>query len=301
MKLSVRFFKRLFLALLAAAILVPSTLAVCFGVSAQQARKQVSRLEEQLEAAEPVVSEEKSADVPAAEGTQSELSYQSLYPELYCRSYDPGGWKREENVAYLTFDDGPSSNTEEILEILRKNDIRATFFVTHRGDRPQEELLRKILSEGHTLAIHTYSHEYGTIYGSVEAYLEDFQQVYQWIEEATGVQAELFRFPGGSINGYNAAIYQPLIAEMTRRGFTYFDWNVSGEDAANGATAQSVTDAVLGGVDGCYRAIILLHDAADKDYTVQALPQIISGIQERGFSFAPLTAQIKPVAFSYRD
>ncbi|MEG2679703.1 MAG: polysaccharide deacetylase family protein, partial [Oscillospiraceae bacterium] len=149
--------------------------------------------------------------------------------------------------------------------------------------------------------IHTYTHEYKNIYASVEAYLDDFNLMYQMVYEATGVKPELFRFPGGSINGYNGALYQPLIAEMTRRGFTYFDWNVSGADARVGATAESITKATLEGLANSYRSIVLLHDAADKDETVRALPAIISGIQQQGFSFAPLTAKTKPIAFGYSD
>lgn len=131
-----------------------------------------------------------------------------------------------DNAVYLTFDDGPSARTDEILEILDKYGVKATFFVVGANEEGDLERMQKIVAAGHTLAIHSYSHDYKKIYASVEAYLEDFNQMFCQIYEATGVKPQIFRFPGGSVNSYNVGIHQQLIAEMTRRGFVYFDWNV---------------------------------------------------------------------------
>ncbi|MEG1594416.1 MAG: polysaccharide deacetylase family protein [Oscillibacter sp.] len=309
MNLSVRFFKRLFLGILVAIIIIPIITSICFGISAGRAKKQVAELTQKIQAENLTVyvKDEEETELKTvvkddvAATPDPDLPYQSLYPDLYCDTYKPSEWVREENTVYLTFDDGPSSNTEKVLTILREANIKATFFVTGRGDVPKAETLKKIVDEGHTLALHTYTHDYGNIYASVEAYLDDFNQIYQLVYESTGVKPELFRFPGGSINGYNGAVYQPLIAEMTRRGFAYFDWNVSGQDASNVATVSSITQSVVQGVSKSYRAIVLLHDSADKGNTIKALPGMISEIKKQGFSFAPLTTKTKPIAFSYGD
>ena len=155
------------------------------------------------------------------------LSYQKLYPNLYVQK----STKVTENAAktiYLTFDDGPSPNTMDLLDILDRYNVKATFFVIYHDDEASQNAYREIVKRGHTIAVHTASHKYTEIYKSVEDYLADFDIVYKQIERVTGVKPELFRFPGGSINSYNVRIYQELIAEMLRRGFTYYDWNVSG-------------------------------------------------------------------------
>ncbi len=196
-----------------------------------------------------------------------------------------------DNAVYLTFDDGPSARTDEILEILDKYGVKATFFVVGANEEGDLERMQKIVAAGHTLAIHSYSHDYKKIYASVEAYLEDFNQMFCQIYEATGVKPQIFRFPGGSVNSYNVGIHQQLIAEMTRRGFVYFDWNVANGDAVFSKIQPSstLTANALKGVGTARRAIILMHDSSAKTTTVEALPAIIEGYLEAGYSFAALT------------
>ena len=174
------------------------------------------------------------------------------------------------------------------------------------GKRMEEDdfqRMQKIGAAGHTLAIHSYSHDYKKIYASVEAYLEDFNQMFCQIYEATGVKPQIFRFPGGSVNSYNVGIHQQLIAEMTRRGFVYFDWNVANGDAVFSKIQPSstLTANALKGVGTARRAIILMHDSSAKTTTVEALPAIIEGYLEAGYSFAALTPSTRSVTFSYLD
>ena len=208
-----------------------------------------------------------------------------------------------DNAVYLTFDDGPSARTDEILEILDKYGVKATFFVVGANEEGDLERMQKIVAAGHTLAIHSYSHDYKKIYASVEAYLEDFNQMFCQIYEATGVKPQIFRFPGGSVNSYNVGIHQQLIAEMTRRGFVYFDWNVANGDAVFSKIQPSstLTANALKGVGTARRAIILMHDSSAKTTTVEALPAIIEGYLEAGYSFAALTPSTRSVTFSYLD
>lgn len=225
------------------------------------------------------------------------LEYQKLYPELYAQLSKET--RTEPNTVYLTFDDGPSPRTAEILDILKQENVKATFFIIGREGDAQKDLMKRIVAEGHSLGIHTYSHIYTNIYESVDNYLEDFNQTYNLIYETTGQKPDIFRFPGGSINKYNARDYQEIIAEMTRRGFTYYDWNASSGDANNSATALSVYNNTVQSSEGKDRVILLMHDSISKSYTVAALPSVIAYYKARGFQFEPITSDVSPIAFNY--
>lgn len=264
------------------------------------AGSQLAAMQEQLPSTAPEGGEPTPAEPepPAAEVP----AYTELYPELYADD-SLRGTVDVDNAVYLTFDDGPSARTDEILEILDKYGVKATFFVVGANEEGDLERMQKIVAAGHTLAIHSYSHDYKKIYASVEAYLEDFNQMFCQIYEATGVKPQIFRFPGGSVNSYNVGIHQQLIAEMTRRGFVYFDWNVANGDAVFSKIQPSstLTANALKGVGTARRAIILMHDSSAKTTTVEALPAIIEGYLEAGYSFAALTPSTRSVTFSYLD
>jgi peptidoglycan/xylan/chitin deacetylase (PgdA/CDA1 family) len=200
-------------------------------------------------------------------------------------------------VAYLTFDDGPSARTLEILDILREYGISATFFVITENSNP--EILRRIVAEGHAIGIHTHSHRYNEIYKSVEDYLYDFAIAYNKIYEATSVRPRIFRFPGGSINAYNSGIYQELISEMLRRGFVYFDWNVSTMDTKSDITADEIVNNIKSTVKGQKRVVILAHDSEVRYETVKALPDIIEFLRDEGYSFETCDNDVEPIVFAY--
>lgn len=227
--------------------------------------------------------------------------YTKLYPEMYVES-KPAAFREEEGTIYLTFDDGPSKRTPEVLDILKKFNVKATFFVCGGTSDDAKALMKRVVDEGHTIAIHSISHDYKKIYADVESYLADFYETYMCVYEATGVKPEIFRFPGGSINNYNRFTYQQIIAEMTRRGFVYYDWDVSGEDAVKGADQTSIYSNIMNYIstDGKDRAIVLLHDAADKDDTVAVLPTVIGQLYAYGYKFDKLDNGVKPITFGYR-
>jgi peptidoglycan/xylan/chitin deacetylase (PgdA/CDA1 family) len=189
-----------------------------------------------------------------------------------------------------------------ILSILDKYNIKATFFICGNNVSERSDyILQEIVKRGHKIGIHSYTHDLDTIYQSVDAFLKDFNDTYNYIYETTGIKADIFRFPGGSINSYNTLIYREIIAEMSRRGFVYYDWNASGEDAAFGVTWTSIYNNVISSMDNKSRGIILLHDGADKYTTVTVVEDLILYFQSRNFEFDKITNEVKPVTFGYID
>ena len=191
------------------------------------------------------------------------ISYHTMYPHLYA-SLAEEYIVPENKTVYLTFDDGPSDRTDEILAILDKYNVKATFFVVPRRTDKCYARLNAILEAGHAIGIHTYSHDYDAIYASVEAFLEDFNKAYEIVVDATGYKPDIFRFPGGSLNDKSYKI----IAEMTRRGFTYYDWNAVGDDSVGNPTVQSITENSIYWVGNKKEAILLLHDEHHNQFTV---------------------------------
>lgn len=195
---------------------------------------------------------------------------------------------------YLTFDDGPSQdNTTAVLDILKEHNIKATFFLVGENVRKHPEVARRIAEEGHTIGIHCNRHEYDVIYESVESYLADFQAAYDAIYEVTGVEVKLFRFPGGSINAYNADVYEEIIAEMTERGFIYFDWNGCLEDAVAKTTPEQLIKNARESTLGRKKVVMLAHDIVYN--TTLCLEELIDSLPE--YKFEPLTEDVKPVQF----
>lgn len=228
----------------------------------------------------------------------SEEDYTKLYPDLYCTR--PETQITPSKTIFLTFDDGPSDRTSEVLEILRQNNIKATFFVTGNATQKGINLMKQIVDEGHTIAVHTYTHAFREVYASVQAFLDDFNKIYNLIYQNTGVKPTIFRFPGGSKNSFNKDNYKEIIAEMTRRGFDYFDWNLSVGDAVSRTPTptQKCIDNVLNYSKNCDHGVVLLHDAQPKTTTVEALPHIINGLKEQGFVFDKLSNNIDPAPYS---
>ncbi|MDE6920661.1 MAG: polysaccharide deacetylase [Lachnospiraceae bacterium] len=191
---------------------------------------------------------------------------------------------REDNSAgirrvYLTFDDGPSANTERILDILDQYGVKATFFVV--GKEGYTEQYRRIVDDGHTLAMHSYSHKYSEIYASVDAYRADLAKLHDFLYELTGEDCSIVRFPGGSSNTISRVDMWELIDYLKREDMVYFDWNVSSGDATGDRkSADQIARNVLDSIGQFSNAVVLFHDAPGKDSTVDALPAIIEKILE---------------------
>ena len=230
-----------------------------------------------------------SSRIYVAEGTTKEQC------EALADKYD-GEYENSKNTVYLTFDDGPSVLTENLLYYLRQENVKATFFVVPERTEYCYSLLREISNAGHTIGIHSASHDYEKIYASVDAFLEDFNEAYEIVLEATGKAPDIYRFPGGSVNDYNEKTRDDIIAEMDRRGFTYFDWNVDSNDWQGYGWTTLYTN-VLKDAEEFSSPVILFHNTGDRDNTVLVIEDIIKALKNKGYKFGSLSQKIKPVQF----
>lgn len=221
--------------------------------------------------------------------------YTELYPELYAERYE-GEYEDSENTVYLTFDDGPSVLTANLLYYLRQENVKATFFVVPERTELCYSMLKEISDAGHSIGIHSASHDYEKIYASVDAFLDDYNEAYQMIVEATGKAPEIYRFPGGSINDYNSDTRNEIIEEMNRRGFTYFDWNVDSNDWQGIGWTELYTDT-LNAAEELTSPVILFHNTGDRDNTILVIEDVIKALKNKGYKFGCLTQKTKPVQF----
>ena len=197
---------------------------------------------------------------------------------------------QKENIAqendthkvYLTFDDGPSSNTAQILDILKKYDLKATFFVIGREGEEYEELYKRIVEEGHT-------HKYKVLYESLESFVDDFSRIQNYLYKVTGKECLYYRFPGGSSNHVSNTDMTEFISYLNEQGITYFDWNVSSGDATSQAyTPEELVQNVTSDIVKYKTSIVLMHDAETKTSTVQALEPMILALQSMGVEMLPI-------------
>ena len=191
---------------------------------------------------------------------------------------------------YLTFDDGPSSNSAEILDILDDYNVKATFFVVGREDEDSLAIYKRIVDEGHTIAMHSYSHSYSTLYSSLNAFQSDLEQIQNLIYDATGVECDLYRFPGGSSNQVSNVDMTEYIEYLNSSGIRYLDWNVASGDATSVAySADDLVENVMADVVKYKTSVVLMHDADNKDATVEALPKLIEQLQGIGAVILPVS------------
>ena len=222
------------------------------------------------------------------ESDEPEKPTEPTYPEN-CMIPE-GGMPYEESgkTIYLTFDDGPSQYTKKLLDVLAKYDVKVSFFVKNSS---YLDIINRADREGHTVAAHTYSHDYNKIYASEEAFYADMSAIGTLITKHTQNVTSLFRFPGGSSNTisqlYNRGIMTRLAKAMTEMGFTYFDWNVDSDDAGRARTPEEVFNNITKGLRWYHDAVVLQHDT--KEYSVNAVEQVIAWALVKGYSFKPLT------------
>lgn len=191
---------------------------------------------------------------------------------------------------YLTFDDGPSENTEGILNILDEYGVKATFFVQGKTDDVSKERMKQIVEEGHCLAMHTYSHSYSDIYKSVDSFSDDVGKISDLIYEASGQRPWLYRFPGGSGNGIAGDRIWDFIKYLDEENITYVDWNVASNDATSPPLSkEAIVENVMKDVVRYKTSIVLMHDSEGKETTVSALSELIKRLRAEDAILLPIT------------
>lgn len=192
----------------------------------------------------------------------------------------------------MTFDDGPSKNTEKILDILERENVKATFFVNGHDTEFARDMYKRIVNEGHAIANHTYSHSYKEVYKSKDSFIKDIDKLDNYIYAVTGVRTQIVRFPGGSNNRVNRkysgskdnGFMYSLATILEEKGQIYFDWTVDSTDASKikQKSSKIISETLRESLKQKY-PIILFHDAPAKTTTVDALPEIIKGLKKAGY------------------
>lgn len=290
--------KRLIVIMLVMVFVIPVTISIVLAVQLHGLGKQVNELQAEIASMQIQLEEQKVNAADSQELTEEEVSAdvqtlenQNVWSESSGTTPADSGIHK----VYLTFDDGPSANTDQILDILDEYGVKATFFVV--GKEGYNDQYRRIVEEGHTLGMHSYSHVYRDIYESVEAYGQDLEKLHTYLYELTGVDSRIVRLPGGSSNTVSKDKIQDIIAYLGQQGMTYYDWNVSSGDAASGyVSAQRIADNVLNHVSEHHTSIVLMHDASGKNTTVEALPIILEKILESdNMVLLPITEDTVPI------
>lgn len=229
--------------------------------------------------------EKKKAEEEAAKKALEEAKKKEEQKDDKARIYVPPNGAK---IVYLTFDDGPGPYTAQLLDVLKEYDVKATFFVTCNRAQYRSMIVRAY-NEGHSIGLHTCSHDYSRVYSNEETFFDEIQSISNVVKEATGVETKLVRFPGGSSNTvskkYNKGIMTRLAQQLTEKGYVYFDWNVSSGDAGETTNTAKVYENVIWKLKGNY-SIVLQHDI--KKYSVDAVERIIQAGKSYGFTFKAL-------------
>ena len=296
-KKRVRRLKKIIILVLMLSIAIPWVACGVLFAKVNKINKTLEEMSERLDkladmqltqAAQSVLKEEA---VPAAENPSDE--------EEKADEAEPA--PKEEEISgrkvYLTFDDGPSIYTEEILNILEQYDVKATFFVVGKEDEASKAALQKIVDGGHTLGMHSYSHKYRELYESLDSFAEDFQMLRNYLYDVTGQTSMFYRFPGGSSNTVSEIDMQEFAGYLTDEGVTFFDWNISSGDGGSVVLpVETLVENCTKDVEQWNNAVILMHDSAEKPTTVEALPTIIETIQAmEDTEILPITEDTVPI------
>lgn len=284
--------------------LIPVILCVILLVSQASLKKEVTYNRESIEGiimqqrdlSEDV--EELAAEQMRFDERLSELSDKSLRMEQDIIKFHPYAVNRAEDawprVVYLTFDDGPSPNTAAILDVLKRYNVKATFFTVGKESESLIPMYKRIIDEGHTIGMHSYSHVYDEIYSSTDSFTKDLEKISSYITDQTGYTPKIYRFPGGSKNAAIGNRFEDFYSVLNEHGIKYYDWNISTQDASNPAlAAEEIVDNALKDIDKYEEVMILMHDLGNKSTTVAALPTIIEALQAEGIPIMPIDESTK--------
>lgn len=274
-----------------------------FARTASLERKLDRLLDAESRNAVPAMETETAFDVQAKTEAATDVQ-EDVVPAGTPVALDADNLAEEGDVhkVYLTFDEGPSENTAAILDILAEYDVKATFFVVGSEDEEAQALYQRIVDEGHTLGMRSYSNKYSVIYQSEEAFEEDYMKLRDYLHEVTGTEPRYYRFPGGSSNQISNVPMSSLIDFLNQRGTVYYDWNVSAGDAASMAyTPEEIVANVTEDVVKYKTSVVLLHDSSDKSATVEAVGPLIEALQEMDAEILPIDEDTQVIQFVKAD
>lgn len=195
----------------------------------------------------------------------------------------------EEKQVFLTFDDGPTTSvTPYILDLLKEENIKATFFVLGNRAKANPTLIKREFEEGHYIANHGYTHKYSVIYTSIQTVMDEYNYTEQCIKEAlenSEYNSRIFRFPGGSAGGYYKTIKTEAKQYLKQNNIASLDWNSLTKDAEGVRTKQDLLNNAINTIGHKNSVVILMHDSADKILTYEMLPELIQYLRDNGYSF----------------
>lgn len=206
--------------------------------------------------------------------------------------------KSNSKKVYLTFDDGPSPNTDAVIKILDKYDVKGTFFVIGKTDKASKKRYKAIVENGHTIGLHSYTHAYKKIYANLKAFKKDLKRISDLVYDTTGVRSKYYRFPGGTSNTLSPISMNVFANYLHKEGYEYFDWNVQCGDAVRRPPAPKVLyNNVINSIrrSRANSFIVLIHDSKPMKNSVKALPMIISRLQKDGYEILPIDDDTVPV------
>lgn len=276
-------------------ILLPFLLCTILFIRINNMQKEIGELKELILAMETRQDTASKNDIVETELTVNEIESVEVAPPYLGSEEAKEQPQMVEDIydkkVYLTFDDGPSGYTNEILDILAEYNIKATFFVVGKTDEDSIEAYKRIVEEGHTLGMHSFSHKYKEIYSSLETYAQDLTRLQEFLYLNTGVWCKYVRFPGGSSNAVSSVSMSELIGYLEEQGLQYYDWNISSGDATSQyISAQTIVDNIINTYRQFGTSIVLMHDATDKQTTIEALPIVIEQLQgQEDVAILPIT------------
>lgn len=299
--------KRLIIVTLLTLILTPSVCCVALMLQVRGLNRRIDEMAKRLELLEQT-SDSRLSNL----GGESPMLYASAQTGAVLEA---GGKPLQElgdeeqstseaqHKVYLTFDDGPSIYTSEILDILAENDIKATFFVVGKEDERSQEMIQRIVEEGHTLGMHSYSHKYSELYASLDSFEDDFTRQRTYLEELTGETCRFYRFPGGSSNTVSEVSMREFADYLDSQDMVFFDWNISSGDGSKRLLdVDTLVKNCTSDLEQKSTAVVLMHDSADKRTTVDALPQIIEKVLAmEDTAILPITEDTVPIQHINRE
>ncbi len=283
-------FRRIVFSVLLATILITLVYSCYSYFKMQRLKQEIGTLQQQLRDSE--LGEDNLQKQIDKLQKQLEEKKRQLEKQAEATKDDP-----EKPNVYLTFDDGPSQNTDIILDTLARENVRATFFCIAKEGTENTARYQRIVQDGHTLAMHSYSHDYDRIYKDMKSFKEDVNGISDYLMEMTGMVPKFYRFPGGSSNAVSKVSMNKCIRYINKKGLTYFDWNAQNDDATGKvySSSQLVKHAVSSVKSAGDNVVLLMHDEKTKTATAESLPELIRILKARGYDILPITKETKPV------